>query len=140
MKNKVYITRVVDFCIAHRVYNPDWDDEKNLEVFGKCAHPNYHGHNLVLEVTLVGEPDPTTGFVMNFRDLKKIINETVIEIMDHRNLNVDVPFMQGVIPTMENLVIALWKELEPQIKPPAKLYKLRIHETGRNIVEYYGGA
>ena len=136
--NTVYITRVAEFCIAHRVYKPEWSDEKNLEVFGKCAHPNYHGHNLIIEVTVKGTPDPETGFVMNFSELKKIIKEVIEDPIDHKNLNIDVPFMKGVIPTMENLVLKIWEELKPHIKPPAELYKIRIHETGKNVVEYFG--
>lgn len=137
-KGKVYLTRVVEFCAAHKLHREDWDDEKNWKVFGKCANPNYHGHNFTLEVTVVGEPDPATGFVINFTELKEILKKYVEDPIDHKNLNLDVPFMKGIIPTMENLLIQLWKELEPRIPAPAKLYRLRIFETQRNIIEYYG--
>ena len=135
---KAYITRRAQFCIAHRVYNPQWDDKKNFEMFGKCSYPNYHGHNLTLEVTVVGPVDKETGFVMNLTRLKEIINRVIVEPMDHRNLNLDVPFMKGVIPSMENLIIKIWEQLQPHIPPPAKLYKLKLIETDNNIIEYYG--
>jgi 6-pyruvoyltetrahydropterin/6-carboxytetrahydropterin synthase len=134
----VYLTRVVEFCAAHKLYREDWDEALNQQVFGKCANPNYHGHNFTLEVTVVGKPDPVTGFVLNFTELKQILKEWVEDPIDHKNLNLDVPFMKGVIPTMENLLIQLWNVLEPRIPAPARLYRLRIFETNRNIVEYYG--
>ncbi len=137
MKKYVYITRKAHFSAAHRLENPAWSPEKNREVFGKCASPNYHGHNFYLWVTLRSEVDPATGMVMNFKDLKRIVNEVIIEAVDHKNLNEDVPFLRGINPTAENLAIAFWDQLAPHF-PPGVLYKLTLYETDHNIVEYYG--
>lgn len=138
----VYITKQVHFCAAHKLYNPDWTEEKNDEVFGPCANKNWHGHNFDLFVTIRGELDEGTGFVMNFKDLKKIVAEEVLEAVDHKNLNIDVPFMQGKLTSCENLIIEFWKILEPLIQNEsegrAKLYALKLYETSTSYAEYFG--
>lgn len=135
----VYLTRVEHFNAAHKLYNEDWSEEKNLEVFGKCANPNWHGHNYELFVTIKGEPDPDTGFVFNAKTLGKLIQEVVVERVDHRNLNVDVDFMKGKFTSAENFAISIWNELKPFIeKEGAQLYCVKLNETPRIYVEYYG--
>jgi 6-pyruvoyltetrahydropterin/6-carboxytetrahydropterin synthase len=135
----IYLTRRERFCAAHRMYRPDWSDEQNTRVFGKCANPNWHGHNYVMWVTIKGEPSPETGFVMNLNVLKQIINDKVICILDHRNINLEVSFMQGKIATTENLAMAIWKELEPTVTATgAQLHCIKIEETENNSIEYYG--
>jgi 6-pyruvoyltetrahydropterin/6-carboxytetrahydropterin synthase len=134
---KVYITRKVHFNAAHRIFNPEWTDEKNYEVFGGCSNPNWHGHNYTLEVTLVGTPNPETGYVYDLKKLKQLLENKIINKVDHKNLNVEVDFMQGIIPTTENFAIQIWKELEPHIQG-AKLYSVKLYETERNFVEYKG--
>ncbi len=137
MARYVYITRKTHFSAAHRLENPKWSPEKNQEVFGKCASPNYHGHNFYLWVTLRAEIDPETGMVMDFKDLKHIINTQIIDRVDHKNLNLDVPFLKGINPTAENLAVAFWEQLAPHF-PQGMLYKVVLYETENNIVEYYG--
>jgi len=135
----IYITRRERFSAAHRMFRQDWSDEKNLEVFGKCSSPNWHGHNYVLWVTIKGEPTENYGFVMNLNILKRIISEKVIEKLDHRNINLDVDFMSGRIATTENLAVAIWDELKPEIeKQGAQLHCIKIEETENNFIEYYG--
>jgi 6-pyruvoyltetrahydropterin/6-carboxytetrahydropterin synthase len=135
----IYVTRRERFSAAHRMFRQDWTDEKNIEVFGKCANPNWHGHNYILWVTIKGEKSDDHGFVMNINTLKKIINEKVIEKLDHRNINLDVDFMKGKVATTENLAIAIWNELEPAIKKEgADLHCVKIEETENNFIEYYG--
>ncbi len=135
----VYLTRVEHFNAAHKLYNEDWSEEKNLEVFGKCANPNWHGHNYELFVTIKGEPDPDTGFVFNAKTLGKLIQEVVVERVDHRNLNVDVDFMKGKFTSAENFAISIWNELKPFIeKEGAQLHCVKLNETPRIYVEYYG--
>lgn len=138
----VYITKQVHFCAAHRLYNPNWNDEKNEEVFGPCANKNWHGHNFDLYVTIKGDPDPDTGFVMNFKDLKKTVKDEVLELVDHKNLNIDVPFMQDKLTSCENLIIEFWNILEPLIKEEswgrASLHALKLYETPTSYAEYYG--
>lgn len=133
----VYVTRKVRFNAAHRLHNPNKSDDWNAETFGVCNNPNWHGHNYVLEVTVAGEPDETTGFVIDLADLKSIVNERVVDKCDHRNLNLDVEFMQGIMPSTENFAIAIWKELEGAL-PSGKLHKIRLEETDNNSAEYYG--
>ena len=133
----VYVIRREHFNAAHRLHNPSRSDEWNQRVFGKCNNPNWHGHNYVLEVTVAGEPDPETGYVIDLGDLKRIINERVISRVDHKNLNLDVDFMQGIMPSTENFVVAIWKELEPAI-PSGRLHRIRLHETEKNVAEYTG--
>lgn len=133
----VHITRKVHFNAAHRLHNPAMSDEWNRETFGKCNSPNWHGHNYNMEVTIAGEPDPDTGYVMDLGELKDILWETIIEPCDHSNLNMDVPFLKGIIPSAENLVVAFWKQLEPRIQG-ARLECIRLYETERNFVDYRG--
>ncbi|HMC99923.1 MAG TPA: 6-carboxytetrahydropterin synthase [Ferruginibacter sp.] len=134
----VYITRIEHFNAAHKLYNPDWSEEKNDEVYGRCANKNWHGHNFELYVTLKGEPDPSTGFVFDVKKLSIIVKEHVIERLDHKNLNVDVDFMKGKLCSIENLVTAIWNELEPHLPAEVQLHCLKLYETPRIFVEYYG--
>jgi len=138
----VYITKQVHFCAAHKLYNQKWSDEKNEAVFGSCANKNWHGHNFDLFVTIKGSLDSDTGFVMNFKDLKRIVKEEVLEAVDHKNLNLDVPFMKDKLTSCENLIIEFWKILEPLIKREssgrASLHALKLYETPTSYAEYYG--
>ncbi len=136
----VYITRRETFNAAHRLFKPEWSDEENLEVYGKCSNPSWHGHNYVLYVTVKGGVNPETGFVVNLKTLSKIIREHVIEKTDHMNLNTQVEFMKGLIVSSENIALAIWKELEPHIrKLGIELHCVKIVETENNFIEYYGG-
>ena len=132
-----YLTRKEHFNAAHKIQNPDWTDEKNLEVFGKCANPNWHGHNYVLYVTVKGKPNAETSFVMNAKELSNIIKQHVIEKIDHKNLNMDVDFMKEVLPTTENLTQGIWDQIHPHIKE-CDLHCVKIQETENIYVEYYG--
>lgn len=135
----IYLTRRERFSAAHRMFRQDWSDEKNLEVFGKCSNPNWHGHNYVLRVTVKGETTEDQGFVMNTNILKKIIQEKVISKIDHKNINLEVDFMKGKIATTENLAIAIWNELKQPIEMEgAQLHCIKIEETENNTIEYYG--
>ena len=134
----VYITRIEHFNAAHKLFNPAWSREKNEEVFGKCANENWHGHNFELFVTLKGDPDSDTGFVFDVKKLSIIVKEHVIDKLDHKNLNVDVDFMKGKLCSSENLVIGIWNELLPHLPPGVQLHCLKLHETPRIFVEYYG--
>ncbi len=135
----IYLTRVEHFNAAHRLHNPDWDDVQNAAVFGKCANANWHGHNYELHVTVKGEPNPDTGFVFNAKTLGDLMKDRVIEKIDHRNLNLDVDFMQGVFTSSENLAIGIWNELEPHLRAAgAQLHCVKLYETQRIYVEYYG--
>ena len=138
----VYITKQVHFCAAHKLYNPCWSEEKNEEVFGPCANKNWHGHNFDLFVTIKGDPDPETGFVMNFKDLKQILKNEVLEAVDHKNLNVDVPFMKDKLTSVENLILEIWNILFPLVQHEsggrATLHKLKLYETPTSYAEYYG--
>ena len=138
--NKVYITRRKTFNAEHKLWQPNWTEEKNNEVFGRCANKNWHGHNFVLFVTVCGDPDPETGFVMNLKDLSSIIKQEVTEKLDHKNLNLDVPFLEGIMASTENIAIAIWEILEPKIATfGAELSKIKLVETENNFVEYFGG-
>lgn len=135
----VYITRREQFNAAHRLFRSEFSDEKNERVFGKCSNPNWHGHNYILYVTVKGEVNPQTGFVMNLKELATIIKTVIIEPLDHRNMNIEVPFMKGVMPSTENLAIAVWDELESHlVQYSTRLHCVRIEETENNFVEYYG--
>jgi len=135
----IYLTRRERFSAAHRMFRQDWSDEKNREIFGKCSNPNWHGHNYILWVTVKGEPSDNHGFVMNINILKKIIQEKVIELLDHKNINLEVDFMKGKIATTENLAIAIWNELKHTVeKEGAHLFCVKIEETENNSIEYYG--
>ena len=133
----VYVTRKMHFNAAHRLHNPAKSDAWNRETFGKCNNANWHGHNYVLEVTVAGEPDPDTGCVIDLGVLKGIINETIIDKVDHKNLNLEVDFMQGKIPTTENFVVAIWDVLAAAL-PAGRLHTVRLYETERNVAEYRG--
>ena len=135
----VYIQRRETFSASHRLYNAAWSDDQNEAVFGKCSNRFGHGHNFQLIVTVKGEVNPDTGFVMNLVDLKTILMHEIIDHVDHRNLNEDVPFLQGILPSTENLAIAFWARLAHAIAAKgAKLHGIRIVETENNFVEYYG--
>lgn len=135
----VYLTKRITFSAAHRLYNPNFSAEKNASVFDKCNNPNWHGHNYTLEVTICGTPDIETGYLIDLKKLKTIIKENIIDKVDHKNLNLDVDFLRGIIPTVENLAVAFWNELKDKI-PQGKLYKIKIFETENNFIEYYGEA
>ena len=133
----VYVTRKMHFNAAHKLYNPNWSDEKNIAVFGKCANSNYHGHNFDLYVTVKGVPNPDTGFVMDLKELKNLLEEKIISRLDHRNINLDVDFMQGKLASIENLAKAIWDELLPHLGVE-RLHSIKIYETPRQYVEFYG--
>jgi len=133
----VYVTRRETFSASHRLYNPSFSDEHNDEVFGKCNNPNGHGHNYVLEVTVAGRAGEETGYVIDLKELKRIIREEVIVHVDHKHLNLDVPFLRGIIPTAENIAVQVWRVLEPKITG-GRLYKVVLRETENNTVEYRG--
>jgi 6-pyruvoyltetrahydropterin/6-carboxytetrahydropterin synthase len=133
----VTITRQVHFNAAHRLYNPGKSLAWNQKQFGLCTNPHWHGHNYVLEVSLRGQPDPDTGYIMDLGELKRILHEAVVDKCDHRNLNDEVAFLRGIIPSTENLVIAFWNEIEPHI-PRGRLHRVRLYETPRNFAEYCG--
>lgn len=135
----VFLTRRERFNAAHRLFKPEWTDTKNFEVFGKCSNPNWHGHNYELFVTIKGEPNPETGFVINLKQLSKIVRSKIIDQADHKNLNLEVPFMKGQLPTSENIAIAIWEEIENDIiKLNCKLHCVKVVETENNSVEYFG--
>ena len=135
----VFVTRVEHFNAAHKLYNPNWDAAKNVEVFGKCANENWHGHNYELHVTVKGEPNKETGFVMNAKELGDLIKEKIVDIADHRNLNMDVPFMKGKFTSAENFAMGIWDELEPYIvERGVQLHCVKLVETQRIYVEYFG--
>ena len=132
---KLKISRKEHFNAAHRLFNPNWSDEKNLEVFGKCSYPNYHGHNYEIIVTLTGEPDPNTGFVFDMKVLSDIIKAHVLNKFDHKNLNLDTDYFKNLNPTAENIVVVIWKILREKIDRSLDL-KITLYETERNFVEY----
>jgi 6-pyruvoyltetrahydropterin/6-carboxytetrahydropterin synthase len=134
---KITVTRRLKFNAAHRVHNPSLSKEQNDALFGKCNNPNWHGHNYTLDVSVIGEINPVTGYVIDLSQLKAIVEREVVDFVDHRNLNLDVPFMDGVIPTSENIILAFWRILEPAIRP-AVLTRLVLWETDNNYVEYDG--
>lgn len=134
----VYITRIEHFNAAHRLFNPVWSRAENEAVFGKCANENWHGHNFELYVTIKGDPNPNTGFVYDVKRLSIIVKKHVIDKLDHKNLNVDVDFMTGKLCSIENLVIAIWKQLVPHLPKDVQLHCLKLYETPRIFVEYFG--
>lgn len=137
----VYVIRKEHFNAAHRLFNPAWSEEKNQEIYGPCANNNWHGHNFELIVTVKGKPDLETGFVFDLKQLGDIIKKEIIDQVDHKNLNLDVDFMEGKLASCEILIMEFWKILEPAIRavtPSAKLHKLHLIETNKNSVEYYG--
>lgn len=133
----ITVSRKAHFNAAHRLHKADWDDAKNLKVFGKCSYPNYHGHNYNLIVSVTGEINPETGFVINLKDLSDIIKEHVEEKLDHKNLNLDVEEFKGLIPTAENIAVVVWNILRDKIDAHLQL-KVTLFETERNFVEYQG--
>ncbi|KYP13964.1 6-carboxytetrahydropterin synthase [Flavihumibacter sp. CACIAM 22H1] len=137
MTKKVAIYRKEHFNAAHRLFRADWDDAQNFAVFGKCSYPHYHGHNYELEVKVVGEPDPVTGFVMDMKLLSDIIHREVLQPFDHRNLNLDTPYFKDQNPTAENIAVVIYELLRPHIDPRHEL-GIRLFETERNFVEYPG--
>lgn len=137
----VYVSRKEHFNAAHKLYNPSWTKEKNEEVFGPCANANWHGHNFELIVTVKGKPDPDTGFVVDLKKLSTLIRKEIVEKVDHKNLNVDVDFMSGKLASTENLVVEFWKILSPRLSSITKygvLHSIKLYETPRNYVEYFG--
>ena len=138
LRGTVFITRQVHFNSAHRLHNPVKSQAWNVKQYGLCTNPHWHGHNYVLEVTVRGEPDAETGYVLDLAALKKILHSAVVAPCDHKNLNTDVPFLRNVIPTTENLVIAFWNEIAPHLPRAAKLSRVRLYETPRNFADYFG--
>jgi 6-pyruvoyltetrahydropterin/6-carboxytetrahydropterin synthase len=135
----IYLTRKCEFSASHYYHNPDWSDEQNRRVFGKCANLNGHGHNYTLEVTVKGEVDPVTGFVVDLKELKDILNREVVDAMDHRHLNKEVPEFATKIPTTENIAISIWQRLEKKLNV-AKLHRVRLYEMPDLFVDFYGEA
>ena len=135
---KVRATRLVHFSAAHRLFRPDWSDERNAAVFGDCSNPNWHGHNYEVEVTVEGPVDPSTGFVMDLKRLKELVQERVIRDVDHKNLNREVPWLEGINPSTENVVVAIWSRLAGELPTGVRLAKVLLRETPRNWVEYTG--
>lgn len=133
---QVRVTRTVHFSAAHRLHNPHWSEQRNSDVFGPCNSPNWHGHNYELDVTVEGEVDPATGYVIDLKVLKELA-EDVVGDLDHRNLNLDVAWLRDLMPSTENLVVALWKRIEPRL-PSGRLARLVLWETPRNRAEYHG--
>jgi 6-pyruvoyltetrahydropterin/6-carboxytetrahydropterin synthase len=134
---EVTVTRRMHFNAAHRVYNPELSEEENERLFGRCNNPNWHGHNYVLDVSVAGPIESRTGYVMDLAALKRVVQDAVIDKIDHRNFNLDVDFMRGVIPTAENIVVGCWRLLAPRVAP-ARLVRLVLWETPNNYVEYEG--
>ncbi|MGQ0814691.1 MAG: 6-pyruvoyl trahydropterin synthase family protein [Gemmatimonadota bacterium] len=136
---RILVTRRLHFSAAHKLGRADWSPQKNEEVFGLCASANWHGHNYELDVTVAGQINPETGFVYDLKELRAMVDELVIADVDHRNLNLDVPWFEGVNPTTENLVVAIWRRLADRMPADVKLERLVLWETPRNYVEYDGG-
>lgn len=137
----IYVSRKEHFNAAHKLYNPKWTKEKNVEVFGPCANENWHGHNFEMIVTVKGIPDPETGFVVDLKALSSVIRKEVVDKIDHKNLNLDVDFMHGKMASCEILIMEIWKILAPavnSITKEGKLHSIRLYETPRNYVEYFG--
>lgn len=135
----IHLTRRERFNAAHRLYREDLSEEENFRIYGKCSNPNWHGHNYELFVTIKGEVKERLGYVLNLKDLSRLITKNIIEKLDHKNINLEVDFMQGKIASTENLVVAIWNLLSPHVKQMgAELHKIRIVETENNSVEYYG--
>lgn len=134
----IFLTRHEHFNAAHKLYNPQWSEEKNVEVFGKCANSNWHGHNYELIVTIKGEVDQGTGFLMDVKKLSQILQEYVCEKLDHKNLNLDVSFMAGKLASTEILAIAIWEQITPHLPTNVKLHCVKLYETPRIYVEYFG--
>ncbi len=138
MSKKVAVFRKEHFNAAHKLFCADWSDAENKRVFGACSNPNYHGHNYELLVTIKGEPDAETGFLYDVKKLSTIIKQNVIDELDHKNLNLDVPFMAGKMCSTENLAIAIWEQLAPHLPSNVRLHCVKLYETPRIFVEYFG--
>ena len=136
-KIMILLTRKVDFSAAHFYWNPDWTEEENVRVFGKCANRQGHGHNYTLEVTVAGEVDPVSGFVVDLKQLKNILEREVVSVYDHRHLNYEVPEFAATVPTTENIAIAIWRRLEGKIEH-AKLHRVRVYEMADLFADFYG--
>jgi 6-pyruvoyltetrahydropterin/6-carboxytetrahydropterin synthase len=134
----VYVTRRMVFAASHRLHNPEWSAEKNYEVFDKCNNPNGHGHNYVMEVTVSGKQEFGSGYLIDLKILKRIITEVIIDKVDHKNLNLDVEFLKGIIPSVENLAVVFWEELQDKFDEGIKLTKIKLWETENNSIEYMG--
>lgn len=138
----IYIVRKEHFNAAHKLLNPNWSNKKNMEEFGICSNENWHGHNYEIEVTVKGEINPETGMLINLKVLSKILKEEILDKVDHKNLNLDVPFLEGIITTTENVTIKFWEILDKKLRSlensNCTLHKIRLYETPRNFVEYYG--
>ncbi len=140
MSKIVYVTRRERFNAAHKLWHEEWSAEKNLEVFGKCSNPNWHGHNYELFVTIKGPINEETGFCMDLKVLSTIIKSKVTDVIDHRNLNLDIPWMAGIKTSTENLAVVIWERIEQEIKEAGcQLHCVKLYETENNFVEYYGG-
>ena len=137
-RSVVRATRRVHFSAAHRLFREDWSDERNAEVFGDCSNPNWHGHNYELEVTVEGAVDPATGFVMDLKALKDLLQERVVRDVDHKNLNTEVPWLEALNPSTENVAVAIWGRLADELPGGVRLAKVLLRETPRNWVEYTG--
>lgn len=137
---RVRVTRRVHWNSAHRLYRPDWSDERNARVYGVCANPHGHGHNYEMDVTVVGEVDPETGYVLDLKVLRDLVQDRVVADLDHRNLNVEVPWLAGQVPTTENLVVGIWNRMVDQLPEGVVLERIVLWETPRNFVEYTGDA
>ncbi|HEX4426398.1 MAG TPA: 6-carboxytetrahydropterin synthase [Terriglobales bacterium] len=135
----IYLTRKAEFAASHYYHNPDLSTDENRRIFGKCNNPNGHGHNYMLEVTVKGEVNPATGFVVDLKQLKETMHREVLEAMDHRFLNKEVPEFSDMIPTTENLAIVIWQRLLPKLKA-AQLHRVRVYETPNLFVDFYGEA
>ena len=133
----IYLTRRAEFSASHYYHNPDWGPEENRRVFGKCANPHGHGHNYALEVTVAGEINPTTGMVLDLKDLKKLLEAEVLELVDHKFLNKEVPVFAAKIPSTENIAVEIWKLLAPKLTF-GKLHRIRLYESADLYVDYYG--
>ena len=135
----IYITRRESFNAAHKLYRPEWSDEHNLEVFGKCSNPNWHGHNYELFITVKGEINPETGFVIDLKDLKTIVRTHITYVLDHKNINLDVDFMKSKMASTEVLAVAIFEQLQSHIQTlGAELHSVKLYETENNFVEYFG--
>lgn len=134
---KVTVNRKSHFNAAHQLVNPNWDKQKNEEIFGKCANPNFHGHNYEIIASVTGEIDPNTGFVISIDELKKIIQTQVEDYLDHKNLNIEIAEFQSLNPTAENIAVVIWNRIKAKLSPTLDL-KITLYETPRNFVEYSG--
>lgn len=136
---EVRVTRRLHFSAAHRLFREEWSDERNRDVFGDCSNPNWHGHNYELDVTVVGPVDQETGYVLDLKTLRDLVQERVVDDVDHRNLNLEVRWLEGRIPTTENLAVAIWERIAEGLPEGVRLDRVVVQETPRNRVEYTGG-